>query len=213
MSVAGIDQKLKHQRRAAAIAGIQRDHGREIAAGAVAADRQAAGIDAEAGRVGCDPARGRDGVVDGGRELVLGRQPVIDRNDDAARGVGERAADLVVALQVADHPAAAVEEDQGRLRLILAGALAAIQPQRDRPGRARSPRARRPRRRPRGRAAGRGGPRGRPRAPPAASRSPAAAGWRRRSSRTRAAASGCSFSVVMLAGFLARLPSGRHMPE
>ena len=106
-----VDQKLKLQWRTSTIACVQGNHRREIAARAVAADRQAAGIDAEAGRVGCDPACGRDGVVHGGRELVLGRQPVMHRNDDAARCVGQRAADLVVALQVADHPAAAVEED------------------------------------------------------------------------------------------------------
>ena len=37
-----------------------------------------------------------------------------------ARGIGERAADLVVAVEIADHPAAAMEVDQCRLRPCLA---------------------------------------------------------------------------------------------
>ena len=134
-----------------------------------------------------DPARGGDGILDRGRKLVLRRQPVVDRNDDAARRVGERAADLVVALQVADHPAAAVEDRPARAAAGLACALAAIEPQRDRPagpaassvGNLGDVFARR--------AAAPGGTRDRPRAPPAASASPAAAGWRRRSDRTPAA--------------------------
>ena len=53
----------------------------------------------------------------------------------AGDGVGERAADLVVALQIADHPAAAMEVDERRLRPALVDPVAAIEPQRDRPGR------------------------------------------------------------------------------
>ena len=53
----------------------------------------------------------------------------------AGHGIGERAAELVVALQIADHPAAAMEVDESRLRLAFVDASAAIEPQRDRPGR------------------------------------------------------------------------------
>ncbi len=93
-----------------------RHYGRQVAAGAVAADRQARGIDAEARRVVRNPARGSDGILGGGRELVLRRQPVVDGDDDCARRVGERAADLVVAVEVADHPAPAMEEDERGLQ-------------------------------------------------------------------------------------------------
>jgi hypothetical protein len=46
---------------------------------------------------------------------VLGRQTVVDGDDDRRDGVGDGATDLVVALQIADHPAAAVEVHQGWL--------------------------------------------------------------------------------------------------
>ena len=43
---------------------------------------------------------------------MLGRQAVVDARDHAAGRVGERPADAVVRVDVADHPAAAVEEDE-----------------------------------------------------------------------------------------------------
>ncbi len=47
---------------------------------------------------------------------MLGRQPVVDREHLHARVLGEQPAGLVVGLQIADHEAAAVEEDQQRVR-------------------------------------------------------------------------------------------------
>ena len=99
--------------------------------------RQAGAVTAVLAGVTGGPLQRRPCIVDSGGELVLGRQPVVDGDDDRGRRVGECAAELVVALQVADHPAAAVEVDQRRLRTIIGCALAAVEPQLDRPGRAR----------------------------------------------------------------------------
>ena len=78
----GIDQHLAGELWAVAVARGKRHDGGEIAAGAVAADQQLRGVDAELFRVGGNPFRRRDGVVDGGGEFVLGREAVIDRDDD-----------------------------------------------------------------------------------------------------------------------------------
>ena len=99
---------------AAVVAG-DADHGREVAAGAVAAD-------GDPGRVAPSSAalataqRAGPGVFDGGGEGVLGGEPVVHREDRGPGGVGEEAADPVVGLEVADHPAAAVEIDEQRRR-------------------------------------------------------------------------------------------------
>ena len=49
-------------------------------------------------------------------ERVLGREPVIDRDDAAARGVRERAADPVVGVERAGHEAASVKVHDPRAR-------------------------------------------------------------------------------------------------
>ena len=63
-----------------------------------------------------DPAQRRRGVVDGGRERVLGCQPVVDGDHDAPAPVGERSAVAIVGVETADHEPAAVVEDQRRRR-------------------------------------------------------------------------------------------------
>ena len=73
--------------RAARVARHERDDGGEVAAGAVAADRETPGVDAELACVRDDPARGGPGVVDRRRELVLGRQAIVD-GDDRDPGLG-----------------------------------------------------------------------------------------------------------------------------
>ena len=45
---------------------------------------------------------------------VLGREPVVDRHDDGAGAVGEGPRGGVGGVEVADHPAAAVEPQQER---------------------------------------------------------------------------------------------------
>ena len=58
------------------------------------------------------PFRGGDGVLDAGGKPMLGCEPIVDRNHDHVRFVGEIAAHVVVALEVADHPAATVKLHQ-----------------------------------------------------------------------------------------------------
>ena len=71
-----------------------------------------------------EPAVGRQAVVDRGGELVLGRQPVVDGHDERAGVLGQARAQPVMGLEVALHPAAAVEVRHGRQRRA-AAALAA----------------------------------------------------------------------------------------
>ena len=47
---------------------------------------------------------------------MLGREAVVDGDDLATRLVGERAAQRIMRLEIADHPAAAMEIDQCRHR-------------------------------------------------------------------------------------------------
>ena len=109
-----VEQQLSAQGRHAAIARQQTDHGRKVAAGAVATDREPVAVDAYRGARFGDPSGGGEAVVDSRREFVLGRQAVIDRNDRAACGVGEVTAQAVIAIKVADNPAAAMKIDEDR---------------------------------------------------------------------------------------------------
>ena len=69
---------------------------------------------AEVGGVPGDPRRCGNGVVDGRRELVFGRQAVVDRHDCTARAIGEMAAHAVMGVEIAHHPAAPRTIDEGR---------------------------------------------------------------------------------------------------
>ena len=94
-----------------------------MAAGAVAADRDAGRVGAELGRAGVGVAERGERVVDRGREAVLGREAVVDGEHAGARRRGEQAHGRVVGVEVADDPAAAVEEDEqggrrGPVRLV-----------------------------------------------------------------------------------------------
>ena len=105
---------------AVAVARHLGDDGSQVAAGAVARDRDEGGVGADAlgmgGALLGDPLCGGVGVFSGGGIAVFGRQAVIDGDDGAADAVGQRAADGVVGVQVADDPAAAVVVDDGRQR-------------------------------------------------------------------------------------------------
>ena len=72
------------------------------------------GVHAQLGGMGDDPARGRPGVVGGGGEFVLGGQAIVHRDHAGAGLRGELPAEDVMRLQIADHPAAAVEVDVDR---------------------------------------------------------------------------------------------------
>src|SRR5262249_60737302 len=62
------------------------------------------------------PGVGGEAVVDRRRELVLGSQPVVDGHDEHPGVLGQPRAEPVVGLEIALHPAAAVEVRDGRLR-------------------------------------------------------------------------------------------------
>ena len=55
-------------------------------------------------------------ILDPGREFVLGREAVIDRDDDASRAGAQIAAHAVMRVEAAQHKAAAVKEHQQRKR-------------------------------------------------------------------------------------------------
>ena len=74
-----------------------------------------------------------DAVLDGGGKAVLGRQPIIDGEHQQLAFMGELAADHVMGLDVADHPAAAMEEHEAwRKAVLLAQRLRRVEPRRDR---------------------------------------------------------------------------------
>ena len=66
----------------------------------------------------CDPLRGGDGVLDGRGKLVFGRQPIVDGDYDQFAVNSQSTAHHVVGVQIADHPAAAVEEDEARRKAV-----------------------------------------------------------------------------------------------
>ena len=89
-------------------------HRGQIAAGTVAQHADPPGIDAEPRCAPLQPAERPQGIIGGGRESVFRRSPVIDRDDDGGRVVAERPAEAVVAVEVAEHPAPTVQEQDGR---------------------------------------------------------------------------------------------------
>ena len=94
------------------IAALDGRHGREIAAGAVAADRQRFARAAQPAKVGVRPFGAGDGILDALRERILRRQPVIDVDDDNARAIGKPDRMGLVAVDIAEDVTAAVEIDQ-----------------------------------------------------------------------------------------------------
>ena len=111
----------------------QRDHRGEIAAGAVAADQKPPRVDAELPCVSSDPCRCGDGVLDGGGKFMLGGAAVIDGYHDELTFDGQFSAGHVMALEIADHPAAAVEKHQAaRQTVCLSRRLRRVDPRRNR---------------------------------------------------------------------------------
>ena len=72
-----IDQQLKRERRAA-LAALEREHGSEVAAGAIAAHRQAVRVYAQGGALRGAPLQRGARIVHGGGKRMLGCQPVVD---------------------------------------------------------------------------------------------------------------------------------------
>ena len=112
----GVDQELAAQRRPALVADAEGRYRREVAARAVAGQRDPHRVAANLRGMLRHPARRGQGVVGRGGEGVLRREPVAHRYDHAAGAGAERPADRVVGVEVAEHPTTAVEEDHERER-------------------------------------------------------------------------------------------------
>ena len=97
-----------------AVASHERGHRREVAARRVARDRDPVGIAAQLGGVLGDPFDRGVTVRRRGGEGVLGREAVVDGDDQAVGAIGESGTDVVVAIEVAQCPPPAVEEQTDR---------------------------------------------------------------------------------------------------
>ena len=75
---------------------------------------ESAGVDPQGLRIAENILRGEKAVVDGRRKRVLRRQAIVDREHRAAGAERQLTAHHVVRVEVADGPAAAVEEHQRR---------------------------------------------------------------------------------------------------
>ena len=113
----GKHQELEGELGSVPVARQLRHHRRQRAARRIAAHGDASGIDPQIGRVGGDPLRRGEGIVQRRGIRMLRREAVID-GDDAEMAFGaDQAAKAVMAVEAADHEAAAMEEDQRRARL------------------------------------------------------------------------------------------------
>jgi hypothetical protein len=82
------------------------------------ADRDPGRVDAELGGVLGRPGQDGVGVVKGGREPMLGRLAVADRDHHRTRAVGQPGGPGMLGVQVAHDEAAAVQPDNGTLGLV-----------------------------------------------------------------------------------------------
>ena len=131
-----VEQHLEIDRRHRAIARHQRQHRRQIAAGAVAADRHPARHRSAGPPHSPPPSAAPRGCPRPRRETGA-RAPCGSRpRRRAARRIGQLPAEQVVRVEVADHPAAAVEVQQAGQRLGRRGPGRAVAAQPDRAGRA-----------------------------------------------------------------------------
>ena len=114
-----IDEQLEHRLgHAAASARRGRAPLRQVAAGAVTADRDPGRVPAQVRRVAQAPLIDREGIVERLRERVLRREPVVDVHDDAVGRCGQGRAHGLEVLRAEQHEAAAVEVDQDRQRFV-----------------------------------------------------------------------------------------------
>jgi hypothetical protein len=118
-----VEQQLRGEAGALAVAGGDRDRRGEVPAGAVPAGGDALGVASQLGGVLGHPRGRREAVVEGSGVGVLEREPVVDRDDDGAGPVGDPADRVVADVDVADHPAAAVEVHDDRLRPVARGGV------------------------------------------------------------------------------------------
>ena len=109
-----VHEQLQLRLREPAFARVERDDRGEVAARAVAADRDAMRVGADLVRVRERPLVRGEAVVGRGRELRFRREPVVDRHHDRAGVIREQPPELVVRVEVARDPSATVEPQQQR---------------------------------------------------------------------------------------------------
>ena len=110
----GIGEELQAQLRSAIVACPDRHCGSEVATGAITADREARGVDADRLAIGSHPLQSSHDVLERAGETRFGRQAIVDMEDRNAGFDRELGAKHVVAVEVAEHPAASVGVDQSR---------------------------------------------------------------------------------------------------
>src|SRR6185437_11854912 len=110
-----VDRHLELDRGTAAVTGQHHGGDGEPAARAAAVDGQPVRVEAELGRVGGHPEQSGVAVLDRRRVRVLRGQPVLHGDDHRADVLADRRCDRVLALDVAqDHAAAVDEVDPGQ---------------------------------------------------------------------------------------------------
>ena len=122
----GSDQHLAGDARAAGIARLLADDGGDVAARAPAAHRELSRRSAQLRGVIRDPADGGEPVVYGRREARLRRMAIVHRYHDGVGPDAEIAAEGIVGIEAAQHPAATVEVDDDGMRPRRGGAVAAV---------------------------------------------------------------------------------------
>ena len=113
-----VGEDLELQRGAASIAGHLRDRCGEVAASAVAEDRNTVGVATDVGCVRVRPQQRGVAVLDGNREPELGRTAIVSGDDHATAVVRDAATGAVVRVEIAEHPPAAVEKHHDRSGLV-----------------------------------------------------------------------------------------------
>ena len=87
---------------------------REVGTCAVAAEREALGIEVKVSRMAPKPPQHRRAIVEGAGKPRLRSASIVDGNDRAPAAVRQPMADRVVRVEIAEHEAATVTEDDGR---------------------------------------------------------------------------------------------------
>jgi hypothetical protein len=109
-----VDQQLQGRHRQPGVASRLGDHGGEVPARTVPADRHPPRIGVQVVGMLHRPAVGSQAVRTGGGCLVLWGQAVVDRQDVHAGVVADTPAQTVVGAQAADDKSATVQENQQR---------------------------------------------------------------------------------------------------
>ena len=119
----GVDQDLEVDARTALVAQPKGGPGAQVAAGAVAAHAQSRRVATQLVAVGGEPADRGGHVVELIGVAVLRREAIGERDDHAVGRDGDPSAQVVVRLEVAECPAAAVQVHEDRPRQAALGAV------------------------------------------------------------------------------------------